>query len=255
MEQNLTENIKQQADENIPLGAPVMFTTNTIYHENCLETMERMPASFVDLIVTSPPYFNAQKKYQRGKGIHYTQDVGEPLYSIMDTFEAATRILKEDGFYCINLGFSYGETGILRPFYVIERALKFGLFAIDVIIWKKKNPIPIQKRLTNAFEYIFVLAKHPHSEYPSSERIGYQHNFIETSVAAVKGHNAVFPEEIPKFCIEVFSNENDLVYDPFVGSGTTCKVASQMNRKWIGSDISKDYCELALSRIQNLFVE
>lgn len=164
---------------------------NNVYHENCLETMDKMPANYIDLIVTSPPYFNNAKKYQRGKGIHYVQDVGEPLYSIEDSFEAATRILKDDGFYCINLGFSYGETGILRPFYVIERALLHGLFAVDVIIWKKKNPIPIQKRLTNAFEYIFVLAKHPHSEYPSSERIGYQHNFIETSVAAVKGHNAV----------------------------------------------------------------
>ena len=226
---------------------------NNIYHENCLDTMAKMPASYVDLIITSPPYFNNAKKYQRGSGVHYVQDVGEPLYSIEDSFEAATRILKDEGFYCINLGFSYGETGILRPFYVIERALLHGLFAIDVIIWKKKNPIPIQKRLTNSFEYIFVLAKHPHSEYPSASRVGYKHNFIETSVAAVKGHNAVFPEEIPEFCIDVFSNENDLVYDPFVGSGTTCKVASRMGRRWIGSDISKEYCELALNRINNLF--
>lgn len=249
---NNTQNGRCGTDKHL-VERVVIPQPNNIYHQDCIKTMRQMPTGYIDLIVTSPPYFNTSKKYQRGSGVHYVQDVGEPLYVIEDTFKEATRVLNDNGFYCINLGFSYGETGILRPFYVVERALLHGLFAIDVIIWKKRNPIPLQKRLTNSIEYIFVLAKHPHTNYPSAETIGYKHNFIETSVASVKGHNAVFPEEIPKFCIEVFSKENDLIYDPFNGSGTTCKVASELNRRWIGSDISKEYCELALERINNLF--
>jgi len=224
---------------------------NTIHHTDCIDFMNGLDDHSIDLIMTSPPYFNASKKYQRGTGVHYVQDVGEPLYVIEDTFEIAKSKLKKEGFYCINLGFSYGETGVLRPYYVIERALKKGLFVVDVIIWKKRNPIPLQKRLTNSFEYIFVLSPHPHSKYPSSDRIGYQHNFIETNVSSYAGHSATFPLEIPSFCIDVFSNEGDLVYDPFMGSGTTAIACLDLKRNYLGTDISQDYVEMAQKRIKN----
>ncbi len=222
---------------------------NTLHNKDCISFMNTLEANSLDLIVTSPPYFNTSKKYQRGSGVHYIQDVGEPLYVIEDTFELAKSKLKPNGFYCINIGFSYGETGVLRPFYVIERALKKGLFIIDVIIWKKRNPIPLQKRLTNSFEYIFVLSPHPLNKYPSGDRIGYQHNFIETSVSCYKGHSATFPLEIPTFCIDVFSNEGDLVYDPFMGSGTTALACVNLNRDYLGTDISDTYVKLARERI------
>ena len=226
-----------------------MSLENTLHHQDCIEFMSSLDDRSLDLIMTSPPYFNTSKKYQRGTGVHYVQDVGEPLYVIEDTFELAKNKLKEDGFYCINLGFSYGETGVLRPYYVIERALKKGLFVVDVIIWKKKNPIPLQKRLTNCFEYIFVLSPHPHNKYPSSDRIGYTHNFIETSVSSYQGHSATFPLEIPSFCIDVFSNEGDLVYDPFMGSGTTAIACIDLKRNYLGTDISQEYIEMAEKRI------
>ena len=223
---------------------------NKIYHEDCIQTMEKMDDNFIDCIVTSPPYFNASKKYQRGTGIHYVKDVGEPLYTILDVFELSLTKLKDDGFLCMNLGFSYAETGVMRPFYIIDRAQKIGLFVVDVIIWKKKNPIPLQRRLTNSFEYIFVLAKHPNIKYPSATRIGYKHNFIETSVKSGKGHSAVFPIEIPEFCINVFSNENGLIYDPFMGSGTTAIASIKNKRNFIGSEIAKNYIDMANQRIK-----
>lgn len=222
---------------------------NKIYFEDCVETMNKMPNAFIDCIITSPPYFNAAKKYQRGSGIHYVKDVGEPLYTILDVFSLSLDKLKDNGFFCLNLGFSYGETGVMRPFHILDRAQRLGLFVVDVIIWKKKNPIPLQRRLTNAIEYIFVLSKHPHNKYPSSERIGYKHNFIETSVKSGKGHSAVYPLEIPRFCLDVFTNENDLVYDPFMGSGTTAVACVEMYRNYLGSEIASQYIEISNKRI------
>ena len=63
------------------------------------------------------------------------------------------------------------------------------------------------------------------------------------------GHPAVFPEKLAKDHIITWSNENDIVYDPFMGSGTTAKMATQTGRNWIGSEISEEYCKIAEKRI------
>lgn len=221
---------------------------NKIICGDCLEVVREMPDKSVDLIVTSPPYFNSAKRYQRGTGVHYSMDVGEPMYTIEDCSELLLRVLKDDGFYCLNLGFSYGETGVLRPFYITQRLLKQGWFCMDTIIWHKNNPIPIKDRLTNAFEYIFVFTKHPLTKYPN--KLGYKHNVFQASIAKSKGcSSAPFPLELPKFCIEVFSNKNDIVLDPFLGSGTTAVVCKKLNRKYMGIDINPEYCEIARNRI------
>ena len=213
--------------------------------------MEQLDDQSIDCVITSPPYFNSAKKYQRGNGVHYSVDVGEPLYVIEDVSENLKRVLKNDGFYCINLGFSYGETGVLRPFYIAERLLKQGWFCIDTIIWHKNNPIPIQGRLTNAFEYIFVFAKHPLAKYPNN--VGYKHNVFKSSIAKSDGFcSAPFPEELPEFCINVFTKEGEIVLDPFMGSGTTAVVCKKMRRNFIGFDINKEYCDMALNRVAKI---
>lgn len=227
---------------------------NEIILTDCIDGMKNLEEKSIDLIVTSPPYYNSNKKYQRGTGVHYTFDVGEPLYVVEDMFEEARRVMKDDGFICINLGFSYGETGVMRPATIMQRAMKKGWFVIDTIIWKKTNPIPIKNRLTNAFEYIYVLARHPFVPYPSADRIGYKHNIIETSVSkdkTAKFHSAVFPIEVPKFCIDVFSNEGDIVLDPFMGSGTTALACIEMNRNYLGFEANPEYVEKSIERVND----
>ena len=66
------------------------------------------------------------------------------------------------------------------------------------------------------------------------------------------GHPAMFPEELPKRCIKMFSWKNALVYDPFCGAGTTCYVANKLGRNYIGSDIIEKYCEITKKRLQNI---
>lgn len=226
---------------------------NEIILGDCIEEMAKMTAESIDMIMTSPPYFNANKKYQRGSGVHYSIDFGEPLYIIEDMFKEAIKVLKKTGFFALNLGFSYADTGIMQPFRIIERALKLGFFARDLIIWKKKNPIPLQNRLTNCIEYLFILAKHPLTPYPNAETMGYKLNFIETSInkpEEANFHNAVYPEEMCSYIIEIFSKEGDLILDPFIGSGTTALSALSLNRNYIGIEINKEYVEKAQERIK-----
>ena len=81
---------------------------------------------------------------------------------------------------------------------------------------------------------------------------GYDRTNIWTFNPETKNkHPAPFPETLPKKIITYYSYENDLVYDPFMGSGTTAKVAKDLNRNFIGSELSKEYCDIAEARIKN----
>ena len=231
-----------------------MMEINKIYTGDSVELINDIDDESIDLVVTSPPYYNSGHKYQRGTGYHYSFDVGEPLYVIYDVLEKLKSKLKEDGVVCINLSFSYGETVVMRPFDIINRVRnKIGYFVNDIIIWHKNNPIPLQRRLTNAFEFIFVLSKHPIGKYYTEE---YTHNVWKFPVASSgKGHSAVYPEELSDKCIINFSKKGDLVLDPFMGSGTTAISARKHGRNFLGFDINPDYVELANKLIkQEVFI-
>ena len=79
----------------------------------------------------------------------------------------------------------------------------------------------------------------------------YTHNVFKFSVdSGGKGHSAVFPIELPTLCIEDFTQENDIVLDCFMGSGTTAEACVKNNRKFIGFEINKDYVEVSKNRIK-----
>lgn len=223
---------------------------NKFYKGDCVELSSRLNDNSIDCIITSPPYYNSSKKYQRGTGFHYTADVGEPLYVIEDVFDAIKPKLKDDGIICLNLGFSYGETGVMRPFDILNRLRnKLGYFVNDIIIWHKNNPIPMRNRLTNAIEYIFVLSKHPIGKYYTNE---YTHNVWKFSVdSGGKGHSAVFPKKLPNLCLKHFTKENDTVLDLFMGSGTTAVECVEMDRNFIGFEINQSYIDIAKKRVKD----
>jgi DNA modification methylase len=109
---------------------------------------------------------------------------------------------------------------------------------IDQIIWWKNNPVPLNNRLTNAYELIFVLSKHPKGVYYTKE---YTHNVWKFPVQKGNNHSAVFPEELPRLCLTHFSKEGDVVLDAFMGSGTTGRICEEMKRKWIGFELNPNY--------------
>jgi len=220
---------------------------NKIIKGDCLEVLKTIEKESIDCIVTSPPYYTAQHKYQRGSGFHYSMDIGEPLYLIEDVSPLLFRVLKNDGALALNLGFSYGETGIMRPFRIVERLLRDGWFPYDLIIWHKNNPVPIRKRLTNAVEYIFILTKSPGYKY--KKEINYEHNVWKFPVENKDWGVATFPKDLPFKCIDIMTNEGDLVLDPFMGSGTTAVAATMLKRKYLGIELNPEYIEIAKKRL------
>jgi len=156
---------------------------------NNIDLIDEIEDNTINLCFTSPPYFNTSHKYQRGNGYHYSNDFEEPLYNIIDICEKLKSKLTEDGILALNLGFSYGETGVMRPFDILQRIrTKLGYFVVDNIIWVKKNPIPLRNRLTNAYEYIFILAKTP--EDRKSTRLNSSHGYISYAVFCLKKKNS-----------------------------------------------------------------
>ena len=248
---------------------------NKIYAENCLETMAKMPDGFVDLTVTSPPYDNLRT--YNGYSFDF-EAVAKELF----------RVTKQGGVVVWVVGDATvkgSETGTSFKQALFFKEIGFNLH--DTMIWHKPNPVPqfpSIKRYTNDFEYMFVFTKgqpktfnplmtncktagrklnrnthsafseqsadRPRDVITTTKETKRLTNTWEIGVGSKnKKHPAIFPEQLANDHIISWSNEGDLVYDPFMGSGTTAKMAIINKRNWIGSEISKEYCEIAEKRI------
>ena len=244
---------------------------NKIHNENCLETMSRMKDNFIDLTVTSPPYDNLRD--YKGYSFDF-ENIAKELY----------RVTKEGGVVVWVIGdatIKGSETGTSFKQALYFKEVGFNLH--DTMIWKKTNPMPQvkTKRYFACFEYMFIFSKGtPKTFNPimvdcklggkiydsTCKNMGgengrtkktfvlnkqrYKDNIWEIAIAQNKtGHPAVFPEKLASEHIKTWSNDADLVYDPFMGSGTTAKSSHIYKRNWIGSEMSKEYVDLANNRL------
>ena len=229
---------------------------NKIYNENCLDTMKRMPDDFVDIVVTSPPY-NIGKGRGNGDGKNmsyktYTDDleIEEYFKQTKKWIDELLRVTKYHIFW--NIGEYSGCKGIAR---FIMNEYKDNLK--ETFIWAKTNPNPVPRDVVcNSYEYIFCISK----DKPESKKFHYNNfpdvmikNCIIKPVNSGKengGHGYAFADWLPKYFIHNFSKEGDAVYDCFMGSGTTAKAAHLYKRNWIGSEISKEYVDIANKRLK-----
>ena len=113
-------------------------------------------------------------------------------------------------------------------------------------MWEKSNPMPAGGfNITNAYEFIIVFGNKLNSNKT------YTKNHLTTSVSKMfKTHKAVMHKEVARFFIENFTQENDIILDPFIGSGTTAVACEKLGRKWIGIELSKDYCDETIRRFE-----
>ncbi len=248
---------------------------NIIYNEDCLGTMARMPDNFIDLTVTSPPYDNL--RLYHGYTFNFEGIAGE-LY----------RVTKQGGVVVWVVGdatIKGSETGTSFKQALYFKEIGFNLH--DTMIYKKKNPIPLNhNRYEQSFEFMFVLSKgKPKTFNPLREdclfagqdivknRTFYQTKKSETSKAhknipvkttkirqnifeySLHGgkkefiQGAIFPEQLAIDHIKSWSNEGDTILDCFMGSGTTATACINLKRNYIGSEISKEYYDIAIERI------
>ena len=230
---------------------------NKIYNESNLDTMSRMEDNFVDIVITSPPY-NIGKSRGNGDKTRKNYDTYTDDLDIQDYFkqtkawiDECLRVSKYHVFW--NIGEYKGCRGIVD---FITSEYKDNLK--DIFIWAKPNPNPVSVDgvVCNSFEYIFCIS----NDNPKSKKFNNTSfngtmvkNCIIKPVNSGKdngGHGYAFGEWLPKYFINYFSKPGDLVYDCFMGSGTTAVAAHKLDRNWIGSEISKKYVDIANKRLE-----
>lgn len=255
-----------------------MIELNKIYNESNLETMARMPDCFIDLTVTSPPYDNLREY----KGYSFPfEDIAKELYRVTKKGGVLVWVV---GDAVING--SESGTSFRQALYFKEIGFKLH----DTMIYEKAGmSMPSSNRYHQVMEYMFVFSKgKPKTFNPLKDRKNrWTSSFGNSSTRqkngelekkgkiefddygmrfniwryangagfgqkdeAAYGHPATFPEYLCGDHINSWSNEGDLVYDCFMGSGTTAKMAHLQKRNWIGSEMSKEYCEIAEKRIK-----
>lgn len=233
---------------------------NTIHTESCLDTMARMPDNFIDLVLTSPPYDNL-REYE-GYNFDF-ESIAKELF----------RVTKGVLVWVVGDATIKGsETGSSFKQALFFMSLGFKLH--DTMIYEKNSPAyPANRkgnRYTQIFEYMFIFSKgevpkqlicdKPNKWAGFKDFSGKLKNPVPdfsprnniwkytTSFNGVK-HPAPFPEQLARDHVLSWSKEDDVVYDPFMGSGTTAKAAKDLNRNYIGSEISANYVELANNRL------
>jgi site-specific DNA-methyltransferase (adenine-specific) len=231
----------------------------------------------IDLTITSPPYSDLRKYIGN---VNFTDSVWEELIPLL------YEITNDGGVvvWIVNDRVKNGsKTGIS-----FRQALAFidaGFNLNDTMIWKKKNPMPEvkQPRYSSSFEYMFVFSKgKPKTFNPikvpckcagqnydsTCKNMGGENgrtekhfvinkekvksNVWECAIAQNRtNHTAIFPLQLIVDHVKSWTNEGDMVLDPFVGSGTSGIAALQLNRNFIGIDIVPEYCQLADKQIKD----
>ncbi len=249
---------------------------NTIYNENRLDTMARIEDNSIDLTITSPPYDNLRN--YNGYSFDF-ESIAKELY----------RVTKKGGVVVWVVGdatIKGSETGtsFKQALYFME----CGFNLHDTMIWKKQtftDTGSLKVRYGNVFEYMFILSKgklktfNPIKDRKNKTNGKKKHGTVRQKDGGLKPissigkminefgqrlnvwdintevsnknrfHPAQFSQNLANDHIISWSNENDIVYDCFMGSGTTAKMAMLNNRKYIGSEMSKEYCDIAEQRI------
>ena len=238
---------------------------NRIYNEDCLKTLKKMKDDSVDVVITSPPY-NMNLRISNGR-YHSRQIVKEisTKYTefddnlpIEDYFNFHMKVMQElirvSDLVFYNISIVTGsKRSVFRMIGELNEYLK------DIIIWDKGYGQPsIQKQVLNRrTELILVFEK----DYPVSRQFRKKGKFergrlddiweISREQSGKESHQAVFPQKLVQTILENFSEEGDIIYDPFIGTGTTALTAKKMNRKYVGSEISKKYVKIANDRLKN----
>ena len=262
---------------------------NQIICRDNVEVMRRMPDNCIDLTVTSPPYDNLRT--YNGFPFDF-ENVAKELYRITKPGSVVVWVVND-------ATINGSETGTSFKQALYFKEIGFNLH--DTMIYQSNKPPLTHNRYEQEFEYMFIFSKgkpktfnpimvecknagkinntstfrhtdgtmkkrhgkNPINEFKIKSNVWeYATGFQNTTKDKIAyQHPAIFPEQLAKDHIISWSNPGDLVFDPFVGSGTTAKMALLTGRNYCGIDISEEYCEIARKRVeqaqtqQRLFAE
>ena len=236
------------------------------------EVLKKLPDNCVDLIFTSPPY-NFGLDYENHKdGINWS----EYFNKLFRIFKECIRVLKYGGRIIVNVQPLFSDYipihHIISNFFMKNKLIWKG-----EIIWEKHNynckytawgswKSPSNPYLKYTWEFLEIFSKGTLKHYGRKENADITADEFKKWVYAKwnvapeynmkkYGHPAMFPEELAERVIKLFSFRDDVVLDPFNGVGTTCVVAKKLGRRYIGIDISEEYCKKAEERLQSVQVQ
>ena len=265
-----------------------MIKINKIYNENCLDTMKSIPDNFIDATITSPPYDNL-RTYKDGIGDEWSFDVFKPiadeLYRITKEGGVVVWVVGDatikgsetgssfqQALYFKQIGFNIHDTMIYQKnnFSNPSSNRYHQIFEYMFIFSKGKpktfNPLKDRKNIyggsVGSWGKNTVRQKDGSMKENTKKVIseyGQRYNvwIYKTSKNGQEDeiayqHPAIFPSELVNDHLLSWTNKGDLVYDPFMGSGTTAKKSMELGRNFIGSEISKEYWEISQERIKQI---
>lgn len=256
---------------------------NVIYNESNLETLKKMKKNSVDVVLASP-FYNTNKKCGKGKTLtnsksnskyysylrydEFVDNLTDKEYNeyTLQLFNGFNDVLKENGVVLYNI--NYGSDNPSGMFILLNEILQKSNFMIaDCIGWKKKCALPNSvspNKLTRIFENVFVFCRK--GEYQSfkmnkhvvsvrdngQNQYSVYYNYIEAknNDESCPYNKATYSTDLCKRLLEIYAPRGGVVYDPFMGTGTTAVACKEMNLQYIGSEISKKQCEWAEKRIK-----
>ncbi|ACB85685.1 DNA-methyltransferase [Natranaerobius thermophilus] len=256
----------QDADFKVTNNAVPKEYENQIICADSEQLLSKMPENCIDLVFTSPPY-NFGLEYDNHQDAMNWSIYFDKLYRILDE---CIRVTKYGGRIIVNVQPLFSDYIPIHHF-ISNFFIKKKLIWKAEILWEKNNynckytawgswKSPSNPYMKYTWEFLEVFCKGTMKKQGKKENIDISAEefkewvYGKWSIAPEKNmknykHPSMFPEELARRVMKLFSYQGDIILDPFVGSGTTPVVAHQNNRRFLGIDISREYCELARKRI------
>jgi DNA modification methylase len=251
---------------------------DVIYNESMFDTVGRkLIQNSIDLVITSPPYNTSRSGASDSYSSRYdmfedSKDDSEYIDWSVSVFDAYDKVLKRNG--CVLYNISYSSEKPHLMWLVVSNIIERTNFTTaDCIIWKKKSALPnnvSSNKLTRIVEYVFVFARKSEirSFYANkrvmskNERTG--QNFYENVYNYISAKNndestplnkATFSSDLVCKLIDMYAPKGGLIYDSFMGTGTTAVACIKRDMSYVGSEISAGQCEYAEGRVMNARID
>ena len=246
---------------------------NQIFKENCNITLGNIPSKYVDGVITSPPYNIAteRKDVYYNNGYSHLDNLTEEQYLEVRTseFKQFSRILKDKGVICYNISYAK-ENPILPTLLISEIHKSTDLTVADIISWKKPHAIPFQTsatKLSRIAELIYIIVKKDHlHDFQTNKQVSKINSktgqkFYKNYTNYIEAKNndgyecqlkAAYSQDLVNQLISIYFPSGSLIYDPFIGIGTTALSCIRKGLDFIGSEITKEHYDIANKRIIEL---
>lgn len=260
---------------------------DTVFNEDARNILKIIPDNIeITTTITSPPYFD-MKDYNSDNQIGYGQSYEKYLTDIQTVFEGVFKRTKEDGTLWVIIDtFKRNNQVVTLPFDVSNKLKEIGWLLQDIIIWKKDKTVPWSTNgfMQRKFEYILFFSKT--SKYKSNKDnvrvyntdhlkrwwVKYPERYNPKGKALdeiwefpipIQGswgnkyirHFCPLPESMVATMIQISSDENDIVFDPFAGSGTVLSQSAYMKRKYLGMELNSEYVKMFENYLNKTFDE